>query len=91
MSTTDQQAYIKKLNIVAWVITILVWLLVGAMRRIKFDIGVDLSFLAGLNALFNTGVTIALLTAYYFIRRKMITKHRRPGQNRAGTKAVAGS
>lgn len=77
MITTDQQQYIRKLNRVAWVITIVVWLLVGAMRRIKFDIGMDLSFLAGINALFNTGVTIALLTAYYFIRRKKITQHRR--------------
>ena len=75
--TTNQQQYIKRLNRVAWVITILVWLLVGAMRRIKFDTGMDLSFLAGLNALFNTGVTIALLTAYYFIRRKKITQHRK--------------
>lgn len=77
MTTTEQQQYIKKLNRVAWVITILVWLLVGAMRRIKFDVGMDLSFLAGINALFNTGVTIALLTAYYFIRHKKITLHRR--------------
>lgn len=37
----------------------------------------DLSFLAGLNALFNTGVTIALLTAYYFIRQNNIAQHRR--------------
>ncbi len=74
---SDQQAYIKKLNRIAWVITILVWLLVGAMRRIKFDTGMDLSFLAGLNALFNTGVTIALLTAYYFIRQNNIAQHRR--------------
>ena len=74
---TDQQTYIRKLNRIAWVITILVWLLVGAMRRVKFDTGMDLSFLAGLNALFNTGVTLALLTAYYFIRRKQITLHRR--------------
>jgi len=37
----------------------------------------DMSFLAGLNALFNTGVTVALLAAYYFIRRQQITLHRR--------------
>ncbi len=77
MSTTDQQVYINKLNKAAWGITILVWLLVGAMRRIKFDTGMDLSFLAGLNALFNTGVTIALLTAYYFIRQNNISQHRK--------------
>ena len=68
---------IKRLNIVAWIITIIVWLLVGAMRRYKFDVGADLSFLAGLNALFNTGVTISLLVAYYFIKNNKIELHRR--------------
>ena len=68
---------IRRLNLVAWIITIIVWLLVGAMRRIKFHVDADLSFLAGLNALFNTGVTIALLFALYFIRRKRIDLHRK--------------
>ncbi len=68
---------IKRLNTLAWVFTVIVWLLVGAMRRFKFDPGVDLSFLAGLNALFNTGVSIALVTAYYFIRRGQVERHRK--------------
>ncbi len=68
---------IKKLNRLAWVLTVIVWLLVGVMRRYKFDVGIDLSFLAGLNALFNTGVTIALLTAFYFIKNKQIELHRK--------------
>jgi len=51
--------------------------LVGAMRRYKFESPVDLSFLAGLNALFNTGVSIALLAAYYFIINKRIEQHRK--------------
>ena len=68
---------IRRLNLVAWIITIVVWLLVGAMRRIKFHVDADLSFLAGLNAIFNTGVTIALLFALYFIRRKRIDLHRK--------------
>ena len=68
---------IKRLDILAWVFTVIIWLLVGAMRRYKFDVSVDLGFLAGLNALFNTGVSIALLLAYYFIRRKMIESHRK--------------
>lgn len=67
---------IKNLNKLAWVLTVIVWLLVGAMRRIKIDAGFDLSFLSGLNALFNTGVTLALLTAFYFIKNKEIEKHR---------------
>ena len=68
---------IKKLDRIAWFITIVVWLLVGSIRRFKFDAGVDLHFLAGLNALFNTGVTIALLTAFYFIKNKKIELHRK--------------
>lgn len=70
MITVEQQKRIRILNRVAWVVTVIVWLLVGAMRRYKFDIEADLSFLAGLNALFNTGVTIALLSAFYFIKNK---------------------
>ena len=73
----QQSQQIKKLNRWAWVITIIVWLLVGAMRQYKFQIGVDLSFLAGINAIFNTGVTLALLAAFYFIKNKRIELHRR--------------
>ncbi len=72
-----QHQRIRRLNIVAWILTIIVWLLVGAMRQYKFTVAVDLSFLAGLNALFNTGVTLALLLAFYFIKRKEIENHRR--------------
>lgn len=67
---------IRRLDLFAWIITIIIWLLVGAMRRYKFDIPFDSSFLAGLNALFNTGVSIALLFAYYFIKRLKIQQHR---------------
>lgn len=76
---TDQSALqrsTKTLNRIAWTITVIIWLLVGAMRRYKFDTGYDLSFLAGINALCNTGVTIALLFALYFIKRREITRHR---------------
>lgn len=71
------QSRIKKLNLIAWMITIVVWLLVGAMRQYKFSVGIDLSFLAGINALFNTGVSSALLAALYFIRDKRIEQHRK--------------
>ena len=64
MMPAEQQKRISRLKTVAWVVTVIVWLLVGAMRRYKFDISADLSFLAGLNALFNTGVTLALLSAF---------------------------
>lgn len=68
---------IRRLNIVAWILTVIVWLLVGAMRQYKFAVGADLSWLAGLNALFNTGVFIALVMAWIFIKRENVTAHRR--------------
>lgn len=67
---------IKKLNTVAWTLTLIIWLLVGIMRRIKFETPFDLSFLAGVNAIFNTGVSFALLAALYFIRRQEVIRHR---------------
>ena len=73
----QQRRKIKILNRVAWVITILVWLLVGAMRRYKIPVEADLGFLAGLNALCNTGVAIALVFAFYFIRNKQVERHRK--------------
>lgn len=69
--------HIRRLNILAWIITIIVWLLVGAMRRIKFEVDADTSFLSGINALFNTGVSIALLLALYFIRNRRIDLHKK--------------
>jgi putative membrane protein len=68
---------VRRLDTLAWILTIIIWLLVGAMRRYKFDVPFDLSWLAGLNAFFNTGVTIALIVAYRHIRRKRIEQHKR--------------
>nr|MDQ3016629.1 DUF420 domain-containing protein [Bacteroidota bacterium] len=76
-SAPEMRSRIKTLNRIAWVITIIVWLLVGAMRRIKIPVDIDLSFLAGFNALCNTGVAIALLVALYFVRNKRIDLHRK--------------
>ncbi len=69
---------IKKLNVYAWIFTVVVWLLVGAMRQIKIKTGLNLDFLAGFNALCNTGVAIALVAAYFFIKRgRRVRLHRR--------------
>jgi putative membrane protein len=66
----------KKLGIVAWVISGAVLILVGVMRRVKLDVGIDFSFLPPLHASFNVGVAIALLFALYFIKQKNIKAHR---------------
>ncbi len=65
------------LDRLAWGFSLVVWLLVGAMRQYKIPTNVDTSFLAGFNALCNVGVTLALLSALFFIRRKQIERHRR--------------
>ncbi len=67
----------KKLNIVAWVLSAVVLMLVGLMRRVKFDVGIDFSFLPPLHASFNIGVAIALLAALYFIKIKNIEAHKK--------------
>lgn len=78
MNTIDAgtSTRLKNLNRLAWAVTLIIWLLVVAMRRYKFEAPIDLGFLAGVNALFNTGVSIALLAALYFIRRKEVIRHR---------------
>ena len=69
---------IRRLNTLAWIFTVIVWLMVGGMRRIKIDPGVNLDFLAGFNALCNTGVSIALIVAYILIKKyRDIPSHRR--------------
>ena len=68
---------IKTLNIFAYLITIVVFILVALMRQVKLDLGVNLSFLAGINAAINTIVAITLITALVYIKRKQIDKHER--------------
>ncbi|MBC7884413.1 MAG: DUF420 domain-containing protein, partial [Saprospiraceae bacterium] len=74
---TPNDALASKLNKLSIVISMLVLVLVGAMRRIKLDIGIDFSFLPPVHALLNTMVTICLLSALYFIRKKDIVSHRK--------------
>jgi len=73
-----RQRRIRQYTIYAWIFTIIVWLLVGAMRRIKIPTSINLDFLAGLNALCNTGVAMALIAAWFYIKRGRREKqHRR--------------
>lgn len=67
----------KKLNRIAWVISILVLIVVISMRRFKIDTGVDFSFLAPFHASINGLTFFVLLYALYQIRRKHITRHRK--------------
>ncbi len=75
----QQQQLEKKLRIAAWVLTVVVLLLVGMMRRVKIPLpeGVDLSFLPAFHATVNALTAIVLLVAFYFIRQKNVEFHKR--------------
>lgn len=66
----------KRLDIAAYVLSVLVLLLVGLMRRVKVDVGVDFSFLPPVHASFNVVVAICLIAALYFIKQKNIQAHK---------------
>ena len=69
----------KKLNIAAWIITGLVLILVGLMRRVKIPLpeGWDFSFLPPFHASVNALTAVILLLALYFIKQKNIEAHRK--------------
>lgn len=67
----------KKLNIAAYVISAVVLILVGVMRRVKIDLGIDFSFLPPIHALLNTLAAISLIVALVFIKQKNIDAHRK--------------
>lgn len=74
---TPKPQLASKLNVVAYVLSAVVILLVGVMRRVKLDVGVDFSFLPAFNAGFNIIVSISLLLALIFIKQKKIEAHRK--------------
>lgn len=65
------------MNIAAYVITAAVLILVGIMRRVKIDLGVDFSFLPPVHATLNALAAVILVVAYFFIRNKQVEQHRR--------------
>lgn len=67
----------KSLNKLSIVLTIVVLITVGLMRRVKFDLGIDFSFLPSVSAVLNTLVTISLISALYFIKKKDVVNHKR--------------
>jgi putative membrane protein len=67
----------KKLNTTAWIVSAVVLLLVGLMRRVKIDLGVDFSFLPPFHASLNALTAVILLVALYFIKNKNVEAHRK--------------
>ncbi len=72
-----RRALEKRLNGWAILISVVVLVLVGLMRRVKIDLGIDFSFLPAIHATLNAATAIILLFAYYFIRNKNVLAHRR--------------
>ncbi|MEL7497858.1 MAG: DUF420 domain-containing protein [Planctomycetota bacterium] len=73
-------ALANKLRIAVWVVTVLVWLLVGAMRRpekIPLPEGWSLSFLPAVHAVLNSLVAICLVMALVMIKRRNVVNHQR--------------
>ena len=67
----------KKLNLLAYVVSVVVLLLVGLMRRVKIDVGIDFHFLPPIHASLNALTAVILLVALYFIKNKQIENHRK--------------
>lgn len=67
----------KKLDIAAYILSVVVIGLVIAMRPAeRIHVSFDTSWMPAFHAICNTGVTIALLLALYFIKQKKIYQHR---------------
>lgn len=67
----------KRLNMLAYIVSLVVLLLVGLMRQVKLDLGVDFSFLPPVHATLNAITAVVLVFAYYFIRNKQVEAHRK--------------
>lgn len=67
----------KRLNTLAYVVSAVVLLLVGMMRRYKIDLGVDFSFLPPIHASLNALAAVLLMFAFWKIKNRDIEAHRR--------------
>ncbi len=73
----DKKLLEKRLNRGVWVISAVVLMTVGLMRRVKIDVGIDFSFLPPLHAGFNIMVAVSLIFALVFVKKKNIEAHRK--------------
>lgn len=67
----------KKLEKWAIVISVLVLLVVGAMRRVKISTDIDFSFLPPFHAFINAITAVVLIAALYFIKQGNVQAHRK--------------
>lgn len=67
----------KKLNLIAYIVSAVVLLVVMGMRYIKLNIGIDFSFLPPFHATVNALTAVVLLFSFYFIKNGNVHAHRR--------------
>lgn len=67
----------KRLNTIAYIVSGVVLLLVGAMRRYKIDLGIDFSFLPPVHASLNALTAVILVFAFWQIKNQRVEAHRR--------------
>jgi putative membrane protein len=66
----------KKMNRVAYVVSFVVLLLVGLMRRYKIPTSIDFSFLPPIHASLNALAAVMLVLALYFVKNRQLENHR---------------
>lgn len=78
---TPEHALAKKLSIIAWIVTALVLVLVGLMRRpelrIELPEGISFAFLPPVHAAINTIVSVLLIAAILAVKAERIQLHRK--------------
>lgn len=67
----------KKLNVLAWFLSVVVLALVGLMRQVKIQVPFDFGMLPAFHAILNGLSAVFLISAYIHIRNRRIEKHKR--------------
>lgn len=67
----------KKLNRIAWILSIVVFIVVVSMRRIHIDTSIDFSFLPMVYSALNAFTAAMLVAAIIFIKKGMANQHRK--------------
>jgi putative membrane protein len=67
----------KKLNTLAYVVSVVVLLLVALMRRVKIQTDIDFSFLPPVHASLNALTAVILVVAFIHIKNGRVEQHRK--------------
>ena len=66
----------RKLNIGAVIVSVIVFIMVLMMRRIKIDVGIDFSILPAVHATLNSMAAVSLIFGLLAIKRRDAHRHR---------------